>query len=65
MKRMQVHKATSFEDAERWDEQFWRRAGAAARFEAVWSMVGDFLKLRGKSGVQPRLRRSVLRIKRR
>ena len=59
MKRVWVHQATSFEDAERWDAWFWRRAGAAARFEAAWAMVGEFLKLRGQSRVQLRLRRSV------
>lgn len=64
MKKIWVHKAKSFEDAERFDAWFWRRAGAAARFSAMWSMVGDFLKLRGKSGVQPRLRRSVQHVKR-
>ena len=61
-KHVVVHKARSFEEAERFDARFWRRAGAAARFEAVWSMVRDFLKLRGQSGDQPRLRRSVQHI---
>lgn len=61
-KRIEIHKARSFEEAERFDARFWRRAGAAARFDAVWSMVKDFLKLRGQSGDQPRLRRSVQRI---
>ena len=64
MKKVWVHKAKSFEDAERWDRWFWRRAGAAARFEAAWTMVGDFLKMRGKSRDQLRLRRSVQNIKR-
>ena len=59
MKQVWAHKAKSFEEAERWDRWFWRRAGAAARFEATWEMVGEFLKMRGKSGVQPRLRRAV------
>lgn len=63
-RRVVVHKAHSFEESERFDVQFWRRAGAAARFDAVWSMVKDFLKLRGASGDQPRLRRSVQRIER-
>ncbi len=59
MEKVWVHKAKSFEEAERWDRWFWRRAGAAARFEATWEMVEEFLKMRGKSGVQPRLRRTV------
>jgi hypothetical protein len=64
MKKIWVHKAKSFEDAERFDRWFWRQAGAAARFSAMWSMVSDYLKMQGKSGVQPRLRRSVQSIKR-
>ena len=63
MKKIMVHKARSFADAARWDRQFWRRAGAAVRLAAVWSMVGDWLKMQGKSGVQPRLRRTVQHIK--
>ncbi len=58
MKKIWVHKAKSFEDAEAFDVRFWRRAGAAARFEASWAMVGEWLKLRGKSGDQP-LRSSI------
>jgi len=64
MKRIWVHKARSFEDAEQADASFWRRAGAAARFEAAWMMLGEFLKMRGKSRDQLRLRRSVQHIKR-
>jgi len=63
-KRVVVHKARSFEEAERFDARFWRRAGAAARFEAVWSMVMDLLKIRGASGGEPRLRISVQHIRR-
>lgn len=62
MKKVWVHKAKSFEDAERWDAWFWRRAGAAARFEAAWAMVGEYLKMRGQSRAQLRLRRSVLHV---
>jgi hypothetical protein len=64
MKKVWVHKATSFEDAERWDERFWRRAGAAARFEATWAMVGEFLKIRRRPRAQLRLRRSIQHIER-
>ena len=63
MKKIWVHKAKSFEDAERFDAWFWQRAGAAARFEATWAAVGDFLKLRGKSSGQPRLRRTLQHVK--
>ena len=62
--KIQVHKARSFEDAERFDAQFWRRAGAAARFSATWLMVEEFLKLRRKSRGQLRLRRTVQHIQR-
>ena len=59
-----IHKAKSFEEAQDFDAHFWRRAGAGARFETAWSMVGDFLKMRGKSLGQQRLRRSIQNIKR-
>lgn len=58
-KTIWVHKAKSFEEAERFDERFWRSAGAAARFAATWSTVQDYFKLRGKSRGQLRLRRDV------
>ncbi len=64
-KKVWVHQAASFEDAERWDAWFWRQAGAAARFEAAWAMVGEFLKMRGKPRAQLRLRRSFMRVRRR
>lgn len=59
MKKIWVNKTSSFKEAERFDERFWRSAGPAARFAATWSAVGDYFKLRGKSGGQPRLRRTV------
>ena len=64
MKKIWVNVARSFKEAEEFDVRFWKRAGAAARFEGAWSAVSDFLKMKGKSGVQPRLRRSVQNIKR-
>ena len=64
MKKIWVNQARSFKEAQEFDVRFWRRAGAAARFEATWSMVKDFLKMRGKSGAQLRLRRSVQNIER-
>ena len=63
MKKVWIHQAKSWKDAEEFDVRFWRAAGAAARFEAAWAAVGDFLKLRGKSGDQPRLRRTVQHVK--
>ena len=64
MKKIWVNQARSFKEAEEFDIQFWRSAGATARFEATWSMVTDFLKIRGKSSAQLRLRRAVQNIKR-
>lgn len=61
---MVVHKSYSFKEAAEFDIRFWQKAGANARFAAAWDMVRDFLKMRGKSGNLPRLRRSVQSIKR-
>ena len=42
---------------------FWQKAGAKYRFIAMWSMVKDLYKMRGKSAAKLRLRRSVQNIK--
>ena len=63
-KKIWVHKARSFQEADEFDVRFWRRAGAAARFEAAWFLVGDYLKMQGKSAHELRLRRSVQKIER-
>lgn len=54
----------SFQDAEKFDDRFWRSAGAAARFSATWTMIKDWQKMKGKRRVQLRLRRSVQNLKR-
>ena len=64
MREIEVNKAYSFKEAEEYDKKFWRRAGVTARFSAAWEMVGEFLKMRGKDGVKPRLRRTVQSIER-
>ena len=64
MRKIWVHKARSFKEAEEFDIWFWRRAGAQGRFSAAWLMIGDLFKIRGKSGRLPRLRRSVQSIER-
>ena len=46
------------------DLEFWRRVGAEGRFAAMWEMVGEAAAFRGQDGIQPRLQRSLLRIKR-
>ena len=61
-KNIWVQKTSSCKEAERFDERFWRSAGAAARLSATWSLVGDYFKLRGQSRGQPRLRRSIQHI---
>lgn len=47
------------------DFEFWRKAGAGAIFEAMFQMVVDYLKLKGRYNGIPRLRRSVAKLKRR
>jgi len=64
MKRISVHKAYTFKDAEDFDIRFWRRAGASARFAATWAMVVDLQKMKGQRSGQPRLRRTIQSIKR-
>ena len=64
MKKIWVHKARSFEEAERCGARFWQQAGAAKRFEAAWAMVGEFLKMRGEPVEKLRLQRSVQRVTR-
>lgn len=57
--------AHSFKDAEEFDWKFWRRAGAQARFEAAWSCIIDYYKMKGINDYESklRLRRSVCRFK--
>ena len=52
MKKVWENKAHSFQEAQEFDVRFWRNAGAAARFEATWSMVIDFLKIRGNNPIE-------------
>ena len=63
-KRIQVHIAHSFEDAEKWDRDFWRRAGAQARFAAAYECIKDYFKMKGIHERHLRLRRSVQNIER-
>lgn len=62
MKRIWANKARSFKEAEEFDARFWRRAGANAKFSALWTMVEDFYKIRNKHGYKLRLQRSVQHI---
>jgi len=65
MAKIWENKARSFKEAEEFDDRFWRRAGASARFVATWMMVMEWQKMRGKRSGQPRLKKSVGRIIRR
>lgn len=47
------------------DLEFWRRVGPEGRFAAMWEMVGEVEAFRGRDGSQPRLQRSVVRVRRR
>lgn len=62
MKKVWMHKSHSFKEAEEFDIMFWRRAGAEARFSAMWKCVEDFYKLKGRHGYKLRLQKSVQNI---
>lgn len=47
------------------DREFWQKCGADAIFNAMWDMVLDYRKLKGLVGDEPRLQRSIGRLKRR
>ncbi len=44
-KRMVVHRATDFADAERWDLQFWQSQTPEARLEAFAAIRADVAKV--------------------
>ena len=45
------------------DVRFWQKAGVQARFSALWIMISEFYKIKGKNGNKLRLQRSVQNIK--
>ncbi|MFV1960149.1 MAG: hypothetical protein ACC662_12140 [Planctomycetota bacterium] len=45
---MVVHKATSFEDAERWDLEFWQAQTPAMRLAALVAIRNDVAKVTAK-----------------
>lgn len=47
------------------DVEFWSAVGAVGRFAAAWQMVEEAQLIRGRSGGQPRLQRSVSVLERR
>ena len=52
-------------DDGQFDLEFWRRQGAEAIFAASWDLVNETRAMRGMSGDEPRLQRSVCRVVRR
>jgi len=52
------------EDDRSFDIEFWQRAGIEAIFAAAWDMVQEVQAMRGKSGRQPGLQRSVENVQR-
>lgn len=61
-KQIWEHKAFSQREAKRFDVEFWKKAGAQARFAAAWQMIRDLFKIRGQHAPKLRLRRSVQNI---
>jgi len=62
--RGQVRLIRLHEDDGAFDRDFWRGIAPAQRLEQVWQMVEEFVAWRGDAR-QPRLQRSVLRLRRR
>ena len=45
------------------DVEFWQKCSANVRFSALWLMVEEFYKIRGKNARKLRLQRSIQNIK--
>src|SRR3989338_3234374 len=52
------------EDEEAFNREFWEGVGERARVEALWDMLLEYYAARGHDGHEPRLQRSVLRVRR-
>lgn len=63
MEKICCNKARTFKEAESFDIKFWKNAGPAAKFIALWKMVEEFYKIKHKHGYKLRLRRSIQNIK--
>ena len=50
---------------DKFDRDFWQKAGHEARFAAAWEMIAETELIRGNNGSQSRLQRSVQNIARR
>ena len=64
-RRIQAKLVRQGEEEREFDRRFWHDAGPKARLEAMWDMVLEAEVWKGRSGDQPRLQRSVLRVERR
>ena len=66
-RKIYSNKAYSFEDAEKFNQEFWQRAGSDAIFSAAWIMLEDFYRFKGLRYEEYadllRLRKSVQNIK--
>jgi hypothetical protein len=51
-------------DEREFDLQFWKTIPPERRVEMLWDMVLELRALRGESGDEPRLQRSVLHVRR-
>lgn len=52
------------EDDGSFDDAFWRRVGPEGRQEAMWQLVLDYWKMKGRDPRELRLDRSVVVVKR-
>lgn len=59
---MVVHKASSFEEAERWDLEYWQSQTPAARLAALVAIHRDIEKVR-RHGEDARVLREVKRLR--
>ncbi len=59
MKKIWENKTGSFKTARKFDIEFWDKAGANAKFSAMWKMIEDFSKIKNRHGYKLRLQRSV------
>lgn len=59
MRKIWVNKAYSFKEAERFNMKFWQKQSANVKWQALWIMVGEFYKLRGKNAAKLRLQRHI------
>lgn len=64
-KRITVRVFRSWEEENAASDEFWAAMTPEQRVELLWDMVLDLDAWRGGSGDQPRLQRSVVRIRRR